>query len=359
MLATEVATIQKILIVRTSALGDVAHALPSLDALKSLFPKAEVHWIVEPLGARLLEGHPSIERLIVLPRQRWKRDARNPLKWPSVLGEIWRLARSVRRERFDVTLDFHCNLRSAVILLLVGGRHRVGFHRSDIAESLGALLTTLKAQRAPPRLNKVEKNLLLVRSLGFAGPCPQGTLRIPEPDREWARALFASLPGSGPSVVIHPAVSKFGEIKRWPSEHFRELIDLLRSKHDARTLITWGPGEREMAAAVGRPTLLGEEVPLLRFAAILSQADLVIAADTGALPIASILGTPTVGLYGPKDALVYAPYPARGETLSSPAPCSPCRLRNCEHRICMTLIRPQAVLEAAERALEKARLTPS
>ncbi len=349
----------KVLIVRTSALGDVAHTLPSLDALRSLFPEAKVHWIVEPLGAKLLEGHPSIDRIIVLPRQKWKRVFHNPLEWPAILGGIWRLSRSLRKERYDVVLDFHCNLRSAVILLLAGGRRRVGFHPSDIAERGGALLTTIRAAKAPPRLNKVEKNLLLVRALGYRAPCPCGTLPISEADRDWARALLARLPGSGPAVVIHPAVSKFGEIKRWPTGHFRELIDLLRSRHNAKTLITWGPGERDIATEVNRPTLLGEDVPLLRFAAILSQADLLISADTGALPIASLVGTPTVGLYGPKDAVVYSPYPVRGETLSSPAPCSPCKLRECEHRICMSLIRPDAVLKAAELALQGARVVPT
>ena len=148
MPSTAEAAAKKILIVRTSALGDVVHTLPALEALKSLFPEAIVHWIVEPLAARLLEGHPLIDRLIVLPRQHWKRQARNPLQWLAILGEIWRLSRSLRKERFDVTLDFHCNLRSAVILLLAGGRRKIGFHPSDIAESGGALFTTHKAAKA-------------------------------------------------------------------------------------------------------------------------------------------------------------------------------------------------------------------
>jgi len=348
---TDLGNVRKILIVRTSALGDVAHALPSLEALRSLFPEAQIHWLVEPLGAKLLEGHPHIDRLIVLPRQKWKQEARNPVLWPGIAGEIWRLSRELRGEKYDVVIDFHCNLRTALILALAGGRHRVGFHRGDCAEAGGALLTTLRAERAPLRLNKVEKNLLLVRALGFAGPCPHGVLCPPGKDVEWARSLLRSLPGSGPVIAIHPAVSRFGEIKRWPAECYRSLIDLLRARHDARILVTWGPGEREVAQAVDRPTLLPEEVPLLRFAAVLGQADLVIAADTGALPIAAILGTPTVGLYGPKDAVVYSPYPVRGETVTSTAPCSPCKLRKCEHRICMSLIRPEVVLEAAERTL--------
>lgn len=347
--------IRKILIVRTSALGDVAHTLPSLDALRRLFPRAQIHWITEPLSAQLLEGHPHLDRLVVLPRQRWKKDARRPGAWPGLISELFRLSRALRREKYDLVLDFHCNVRSAGILLLAGGWLRVGFHRKDIAERGGALLTRLKAERAPLRMNKVEKNLLLVRALGYRGPCPAGTLQISGSDLEWARQIYAGLPGSGPTVLIHPAVSRFGELKRWPEEKFRALIDLLVAELDARVLITWGPGEREIAEAVGRPTVLDEVVPLGRFAALLGQADLLVAADTGALPIAAILGTPTVGIYGPKDALVYAPFPNRGELVQSTAPCSPCLLRRCEHKICMSLIDPRKVFESARRALEALR----
>jgi ADP-heptose:LPS heptosyltransferase len=121
-------------------------------------------------------------------------------------------------------------------------------------------------------------------------------------------------------------------------------------------LLTWGPGEREIAESIGRPNILPSEVPIRRFAAILEASDLVIAADTGALPMATVLGTPAVGIFGPKDPVVYAPYPSAAEIVTSPAPCSPCRLRACEHSICMELIRPADVLLAAERALERGRV---
>jgi len=347
--------IRKILIVRTSALGDIIHVLPSLEALRRLFPAAEIHWVTEPAAAGLLEVHPDIARVTVIPRQRWKKSLGKPSKWPSILAEALSLSRALRRERFDIVIDFHCGLRSSAILFMAGGRVRVGFHPRDAAETGGTVFTRIHPPPLPGRLSKVEKNLALVRALGFRGPCPRGRLALPEEDRAWAREMMESLPGAGPSIAIHPAVSRFGEIKRWPAEKFRRLVDLLREKHDARVLITWGPGERPVAESIGRPTLLPAEVPIRRFAAILEAADLVIAADTGALPMATILGTPAVGIFGPKDPVVYGPYPSRAEIVTSPAPCSPCKLRVCEHAICMELVQPADVLLAAERALERGR----
>jgi lipopolysaccharide heptosyltransferase I len=351
MLALESHKVQRILLVRTSALGDVVHVLPSLEALRLLFPAAEISWIIDPLGARLLAGHPALEEIIEIPRQRWKRQVRRPSQWLGLFLEVFRLSRNLRRKRFDLVLDFHSSLKSAAILLLAGGRHRLGFHRADIAETGGGLLTNHKAPQVAARTNKVEKNLGLVRELGFQEVCPRGRLALSTEDKQWARALIDRLPGTGPVVALHPAVSHFGQIKRWPVEYFRTLVDSLQKKHDARILLTWGPGEREVAESIGRPTVLESQVGLLRFAALLSSVDLLIAADTGALPMAALLGTSTVGIFGPKDPALYAPYPTPGEIVTSPAPCSPCTLRKCEHRICTALIQPQAVLEAAERAL--------
>lgn len=348
--------VSKILIIRSSALGDVVHVLPALTALRELFPEAQISWVVEPLGAALLKGHPDLAHLFVPPRQAWKRDLRNPLRWCRVLREVAGLTRAMRRERFDVVLDFQGNLRSAVTMLLAGGRTRVGFARQDVTEGAAAWVTNRKAAPQRPRTNKTEKNLALVRALGFDAPCPRGRLSLEPTDVDWARQFLADLDGKGPAVVLHPAVSRFGDFKRWPVRHYRALIDLLREQLDARIAITWGPGEEELAREIDRPMVLGEVVPLKRLAALLSVADLFVAADTGALPLAATLGTPTIGLFGPKDATVYRPYPFDGDVATSPAPCSPCRLRQCDHRICMTLIPPELVFEKARATLVRGQI---
>ncbi len=345
-----VAEVRRILVLRASAMGDVVHTVPALAALRTVFPDAEIDWLVEPMSARLLEGHPDLAHVHVMPRQDWKRRLRRPGQWIAVAREVLALAGRLRSRRYDLVMDFQGNLRSALTLPLVGGRHRVGFHRSDLRELGAALFTNHRVAPIPPRTHKLERNLRLVRALGYEGTRPRGELALTPECRTWARGTLAELPGRGPAVVIHPMVSPFGAIKRWPIEHFRDLIDLL-GRHEVRILITWGPGEKTIAMSVRRATVLPEFVDLRHFAALLAEADLVVASDTGALPLAAVGGTPTVGLFGPKDAEVFAPDSA-GETVTSPAPCSPCRLRRCEHAICMTLISPGAVYAAAARTLK-------
>jgi heptosyltransferase-1 len=346
-------TVRKILVIRTSALGDIVHVLPALEALAELHPEASISWLVEPTGAGLLAGHPRIRRLHVFDRQRWKREWRRPRSWPSLLGDFLRLVREVRKERFDLVVDFQCNVRSGIAVLLSGGRRSAGFAHPDCPEWGGRIFTGEKAPRCPAGIHKVEKNLHLVRSLGWSGEAPRPRLVVPEVPRDRARDFVAGLPGSGPVIALHPSVSRFGEIKRWPGERFRALADRARAELDARILITWGPGEREIAEAIERPTIAPPVESPMELAALAAAADVLVAADTGILHIAAALGVPVVGLYGPKDETIYGPWPPgpRVRVVRSPAPCSPCRLRRCEHRICMSLIEPEDVLAALREVL--------
>jgi lipopolysaccharide heptosyltransferase I len=344
-------SIRKILIIRTSALGDVIHVLPSLAALRERFPKAAIAWLVEPLGAAILKGHPHLQRLHVLDRKRWGRSLRDPRRWAALLRETWRFYSDLRRERYDLVIDFQGNFRSGFLALASGGKLRAGFHPGDCREPGGWIFTHVRARPAPLLENKVFKNLHLARELGWRGECPAPLLPIPPEDLEWARQFIDTLPGKGPAILLHPAVSAFGLLKKWPAEHFRVLWDLLREQLDARLFITWGPGELPFAEAIGRGVIAPPTGRLFQLAGLIARSDLVVAADTGCLHLASACGTPLVGLYGPKNPAVYGPHPLTGRILQSDIPCSPCKLRRCEHRICMATLYPEEVFEACAGVL--------
>lgn len=343
--------VKRVLVIRLSALGDVIHSLPALSALRSLYPNAEIDWLVEPLSAPVLQGHPDITRLHQIPRKEWKRRLRRPTQWWCLFSEIAKHVAKLRRRRYNVVIDFQGNMRSAIALFLAGGRYRVSCHRRDAREFLATLVPCRRVAKTPHRVNKVEKNLLVARQLGFEGDRPPGVMTLRPADSKWAERYLKSLPERGPVVVIHPVVSRFGAIKQWPVAHFRSLIERLRELH-ARVVITWGPGEKEIADSIHPAHVLDEAIDLKRLGALIREADLVVVADTGALPMAALLGTPTVGLFGPKDAKIYAP-PGPLEVITSPAPCSPCQLRRCEHSICMALITPSRVYDAAVRMLQR------
>lgn len=318
----------RILIVRLSALGDVVHVLPALAALRAALPDAFIGWAVEDRAASLLEGHPHLDRVHVVPRAAWSKALReDPL---SVLRSLRRTLRDLRRARYDVTLDFQSNLRSSALAWASGAPRRIGQPRPFAKEGSRALVTETP-DPVPRDAHKIERNLALLEPLGLArGAAPRPTL--PEPPA--ARALaeeFAA--GPGQRVIIHPGVSAFGALKAWREDRFAELARRLVAD-GARVFFAWGGAAEEalarsLAARAPGAGITPRTSSILELAALLRRADLVVGVDSGPLHLAAAVGAPVLGLYGPKHPGTYGPFWTPSEVVRAGFECSPCRFRRC------------------------------
>jgi lipopolysaccharide heptosyltransferase I len=356
---------RRILIVRLSALGDVVHVLPLLDALRRARPDAHIGWLVEETSSSLLRGHPQIDRVWVAPRRETERLLRRG-RLTSAAGPWLRLVRALRAARYDVSIDAQCNLRSSLLARLSGAPRRVGFAPPFTKEQAHWLLTDRVAP--PPRKQlKVERNLELLRPFEIDARGARAQLAIPASARAAARGVRATL-GAGPVAVLHPGVSGFGDFKRWSSDRYASLARGLHAARGARCIVTWGPGERELAAGIARAageaaTVAPETGSILDLAALFECCDVVVGGDTGPVHLAAALGTPVVGLYGPKDPAVYAPWNGQtGEaatTVWKHVHCSPCGLRRCDNVICMPAIQVEDVIAAVCGTLRQEPLTPA
>ena len=346
--------LRSVLVVRLSALGDVLFALPAVRALLASGRAERVSWLVEDRAAGLLAGIPGLADVVIFPRRRASR-------WP---GHFLRLA--ARRD--DLVLDLQGNLKSRLQLAFLRAPRKVGFNPVLAREGSHRAFTE---QVAPPpwAQHRVAQSLALVAALGV--PVARRPPRPPLPIDEAARArvglALAALPddatqGGGrraPLVVLHPGTSAFGEFKRWSPERFAATGLALARQDGARVLVTGGPGEEALVAAVraaapgtlhaaprgGLPDLL----------ALLAAADLVIASDSLPLHLANFLGTPVVGLYGPKDPAATGPFFDRSAVVRAGVACSPCTLRRCGDRICMEWLAVEPVLAAARGLLAEGR----
>ncbi len=364
--ASEAVPARRILIVRLSALGDVVHALPLLDALRRARPEAHIGWLVEERAATLLQGHPQIDRLWVAPRD----DLSGLLRRGRLLaagGRIARFVRELRAARYELSIDVQGNARSALLARVSGAHRRIGFSRTFTKEGARWLYTD-RVEPSRPQLHKVERDLELLRPLGISGADARPVLVVPAAARAWALEQVAAR-GGGPLVVMHPGVSGFGALKQWIPERFGRTARRLADERGVRSLVTWGPGERELAQRVvdasGGTALLGPQTgSILELAALYQACDLVIGCDTGPLHLAAALGVPVVGLYGPKEPAVYGPWDARTGVVATvvrrPVYCSPCTRRTCHNVICMPAIQVGDVVAAAGAALaESASLSPT
>jgi len=350
----------RILIVRLSALGDVVHALPLLDALRRARPDAHIGWLVEEPCASLLADHSQIDRVWVAPR----RHTEKLLRRGRVLAAArpWLdLMRALRAARYEVSVDVQCNFRSSLLARLSGAPRRIGFAPPFTKEQAHRLLTDRVAPPPRPQL-KVERNLELLRPFGIDGRGARAQLSIPAAARSTALAFRAAL-GAAHAVALHPGVSGFGAFKRWSPERYAALARRLHAELGARCVVSWGPGERDLAQSIvraaGEAAVLAEETrSILELAALFECCDAVVGCDTGPIHLAAALGVPVIGLYGPKDPAIYAPWDGRtgaaATTIWKHVPCSPCTLRRCNNVICMPAIQVDDVLAAVRDTLSAA-----
>jgi ADP-heptose:LPS heptosyltransferase len=327
----------RVLIVRLSALGDVLFALETVAALKQARPDVCIDFLVEDRFAGLLTGHPQLERVLVYPRRHRLR----------ILGSLLRL----RRTRYDAVLDLHGILKSAMHLLCARSPRKLGFAPPGSREGAHWLYRTAVSLPVPLP-HRAARGPFLLQALGIdASPAA--------PVLAWPRPAVDPWAGAGhPRIVLHPGTSAFAKFKRWPAERF----GILAARLAARGLcvaVSFGPGERELAAEVERQapgirTIDGAALGLDGLGAVLQQADLVVAADTGPLHLAATAGVPVVALFGPKDPDLYGPRAhggAQHQVLFADVPCRPCRRRDCASPQCVLGLEVDTVEQAVLQAL--------
>ncbi|MBI2900368.1 MAG: glycosyltransferase family 9 protein [Planctomycetes bacterium] len=295
----------RILVIRLSAVGDVINTLPALCAIRHSYPRAFVGWIVEDRAYDLIRGHPAIDRVHLFPRRRW---VHAPWRAPA---EAAALIREIRRERYDVAVDLQGNLKGAVHGLASGIRRRVGFSREHCRE-WNHLFTNVHVTPPDERINRVDKFLAVAAFLG--ADVNGAAYRLPEAPESRVRAdEFLAREGLRGYVVLHPGTSEVGREKRWLPERFSALAERIGAGLGLRAVVTWGPGERELAAEVaaggrGHAVLSMPTRSILDLAELIRRARLFVGCDSGPLHLASAVGTPSVGLFGPKDPTIYGPY---------------------------------------------------
>lgn len=350
----------RILIVRLSAIGDVANAMPAVAGLRDALPSAHIAWIVEDRARGLVECNRDVDEVIEFPRRRWDRFLASPTHWTKLLGEVDSTVRGLRGERFDVALDFQGNFKSGVLAALSGAPRRIGAAQAHTREFNWAFINERVSLDggAIPRFERA------TRLANVLAPSLKPRLPALEAQSTVAGELLSNLvPCGKPLIGIHPGASKFGAFKRWPALRFGELARMLRERLDARVLVTWGKAERalaeEVAAASGGAAELAPAASDLgTLVELLRRFDLFIAGDTGPLHIAAVAGVPVVAIFGPKDPAIYRPYGDEQIVVREEVPCSPCTKRRCGDMICLTRLQPEKVYAAAERRLGRSGRSP-
>jgi heptosyltransferase-1 len=360
--ATDRSSIERLLIVRLSAMGDVIHTLPAAQVLRDAFPDAMIGWLVEERWEDLLcapgtprRGPRSAQR----PLADWVH-AVNLTGWRKTfftaptLERIVRVWNDVRSVRYNAVVDLQGAIRSAVLARWSGAP--VIYGSTQPREAPASLWYTRKV--VPTGTHVIEQNLSLagaVTGKSVAAPPVEFPHDIAAESRIEKVLNDASIQDF---ALLNPGAG-WGA-KRWPAERYG-LVARALAAHGIRSVVNYGPSEEDLAREVESASE-GAAMPLKstisELIALTRRAKLFVGGDTGPLHLAAALHVPVVAIFGPTDPARNGPYATRSIILRNPA--SPTtHARNPRPDEGMLEIRVDSVVDAACRLLDDVSLKRS
>jgi heptosyltransferase-1 len=339
--------VDRILLIRLGALGDVVHAIPVAAALRRAFPSARIDWLVSAKHKDILDLVAVVDRRLVISD---RADASGGTPLVRMIGEL-------RRGRYDVAIDLQGLLKSAVLARSTGAPRVLGFSSRYLRERLARPFYTEVYDPGGAGMYELSEtthvariNLGLLELLGLH----VSALEFPIADADSAVAREIRDRTGGRYVLLNPGAA--WPNKRWPADRLGAVARALSAQHRLTSIVLWGPGEEPLAndvvaasqgAAWSSPaTTIADLVALLRGAALM------VSGDTGPAHIAAAVGTPLVGIYGPTRPSRNGPWSADDVTVSRDAVCQCHHLRRCRlQTMCLLDIQVDEVVGAIERRL--------
>ncbi len=395
--------LNKILLVRYSAFGDVIQTLPILTMLRDGFPRTKIGWAIDTELAPAIEGHPALDYIHRCSRNGWRRVSTHPSKWPMVVREFADLVSEVRSIGYDVSLDVQGLFKTALLPYLAGIRRRIGYkHGREFSSFFYTEQYQNSSEYFDPAVFHLEHMVGLVRMLydqpgkrplarATADTAPAGDpgesgshgdprhtsqtpYRVQLPAVSEARKrratemLSQAFARRAPVVAIGPATQ--WKSKCWPEEYWAELIQELLVRTNLNVLLLGSSADEPLAerilAAVnsgrssGRVCNLFGKAPIRDMYALYAQVDAAIGPDSAPLHVAGAAGVPVlIGLYGPTG---YRRTPPLGSphlkllSTEGQLSCQPCHKRVCPLGTieCMKRIIANNVFRALLEALDEA-----
>ena len=343
-------SVEKILVIKLRAIGDVVLSTIVLENLREAFPVARIDFLTEKASKEVVFGNPVLNNVLIYDKR-----AISKMSFFRRIVENIRFIKTIRNLNYDLVFDFFGNPRSAFFTYASGARVRIGYDynirkwcytnivksRANEIHEADWHLDALDAFDIP----------ILTRRLNFEVGIGSQNFA----DNFWTQSGL----DDKRVIAIHFAGS--WPAKRWELDRFSHLIDLLGARYKAKILISWGPGEFDDAKRIQEnavyPSTLLPQTGLKQLAAILKKVDLFITSDSGPMHIAAAMETPCVALFGPTNPKLQGPYGEIHQVVTKPGlNCLGCNKLECDHLSCMKLLTVKDVISGVERCVRKNHL---
>ncbi|MEN7526480.1 lipopolysaccharide heptosyltransferase I [Cupriavidus sp. DL-D2] len=279
---------KRILLIKITSLGDMVHTLPLLHDLRRAYPEAKIDWAVDASCADIPRWAIGVDRVIAPPLRQFNKNGR---KWKDLRG-ILSAVRELRRERYDVAIDVHGVMKSAIVARLARTPRRLGYAAEYLGESKAVFAYTQIYGPHGDANCRQKMRMVVANALGYEiEPHETPELKVPAP--------AAPLHTDGvPRATLFHATSL--DIKKWPQANWVEIGHVL-ARRGYRVELPWGsPKEQAEAQALAAAIPNAEVLPRMSITECAQRVDassLVVGMDTGFVHLADALGKPTVMLF--------------------------------------------------------------
>lgn len=311
----------RVLLIKTSSMGDIIHTLPALTDAGYAIPGIKFDWVIENSFAEIPHWHPLVENVIPIALRQWRKNI-----FSATTRAEWRALRDrLHEQQYDLILDAQGLVKSAFLTFFTNGL-RAGLDWSSAREALASLVYTRKC-----KVNFYQHAVVRMRSL-------------------FSQALLYDLPTSAPNFGLDiqpftraPANENYlvflhgttWATKQWPEEYWIRLAKMA-GQSGYRIKISGGDDEEvQRAFRIAEGSEYVDVLPRLNvasMAALLANAKAVVAVDTGFGHLAAAMHVPTVSLYGATNAEFTGALGQSSAHLSAKFPCSPCYSRQCSYK---------------------------
>lgn len=299
----------KILIVKTSSLGDIIHAFPVLNFLHQEFPGVKVDWVVEKSFADIVRAHPLIDKVIEMDTKGWRKKICHPKTWQS----IFQFRKDLKKDNYDVIFDLQGNTKSALPTFLAKSQNKVGFGLKTIHEWPNVLFTHHRFN-PPLHLNVRDENLYLAQYF-FERYAPVKNEKIilklnaeqqKLQDEFWSKVKDFQ----GEKLLVCPGSA--WKNKQLSYESLREFLTKVRENLNPLIFLAWGTAEekelaKKLQEIIPERTIVLDKFPLPVLQSLMCKMDYVFAMDSLPLHLAGISGTSTFSVFGASAAQKYKP----------------------------------------------------
>ncbi|MGI9322891.1 MAG: lipopolysaccharide heptosyltransferase I [Pseudomonadales bacterium] len=378
----------KLLLVKTSSLGDLVHAMPAITEAAREVPNLTVDWVVEENLAPVARLHPNVRRVIPVAIRRWRRSAfSNPLH---NVREFSAFKQEVQQEDYDLIIDSQGLLKSAAVARFAKGKIH-GFNRHSTRESLASNFYHQTHNVPPNQHAALRQKALFAAALNYK-PTPNLDYGLTQPNNPSQTNISlegdSPLEGESAKQGREPAVEPVGALaqtntivllhgttwpsKEWPEANWQSLATLICKAGYTPVIPAGNPNETERAERIQAACQSQDQTqsqvlsmrPLEDVIHAITNAAGLVSVDTGLGHLAAALGLPLTAIYGATDPSLTGMTGARTQALTADhLPCIPCRARRCRFRMpedsssihppCYERTTPEAVWQSLQQMLQE------